>query len=213
MFAIAEDGCKISFEHLPGDRPVLLVHGFAADSTLTWSATGWLRALAGGGVVTVDLRGHGRSDRPGSGYSPEVMARDLLAVLDTAGLATVDVVTYSMGGLVAWALARRAPDRVGKLVLGGIGDHAVAAEDLDRVAAMRHAGLPACADGMAGHRIEGPAPVPVLVVAGTADDIAPDAAALAVRLGAPFTALPGRTHFTALSSRAFKQAAQAFLQG
>jgi hypothetical protein len=50
-------------------------------------------------------------------------------------------------------------------------------------------------------------------VAGTADDIAPDAAEFARRLGVPFVPVAGRTHFTAVSSRAFKQAALDFLSG
>lgn len=207
MFAIAGDGTKIWYESAPGPRPVLLVHGFASDSRRNWMDTGWLRALAEHGYVTVDLRGHGQSDKPSSGYSPENMARDLLAVLDAAGLSTVDLVTYSMGGVVAWELARLAPERVRRMVLGGVGRRPVAKEDLLRVQEMLSGeDLNACIDGMAAGRIEGTVPVPVLFAAGENDEFASDAPE-------PFVSLHKRNHVNAVSSRAFKQAALQFFGG
>ncbi|WAL66405.1 alpha/beta hydrolase [Amycolatopsis cynarae] len=215
MFAIAPDGGKIWYDHTPGERTVLLVHGFASDSARTWGATGWPRALGGHGVLAVDLRGHGHSQahRPPDGFTPENLADDLLAVLAAAGVAEADVITYSMGGLAGWALARRAPGRVRRLVLGGLGARPASAADMAGVARELGAtGLEAIAEDMAGHRIEGPAPVPALLAAGDADTLAPDAAELAAALGAPFVPLPNRNHFNALSSRAFKQAALEFLE-
>lgn len=216
MFAIAGDGCKIWYEHTPGERPVLLVHGFASDGARTWTATGWSRALDGRGVLAVDLRGHGNSQghRPPGGFTPESLADDLLAVLDATRVATTDVITYSMGGLAGWALARRAPGRVRRLVLGGLGARAASAGEMAGVArALDARGLEVVAEDMAGHKIEGPAPVPALLAAGDADTLAPDAAELADALGVPFVPLPNRNHFTAVSSRAFKQAALDFLGG
>ncbi|WP_019813082.1 alpha/beta fold hydrolase [Saccharomonospora saliphila] len=214
MFATADDGTRIAYDSVPGPRPVLLLHGFATDSRRTWHDTGWLRALDGRGYVTVDLRGHGESDTPESGYSPGRLARDALAVLDAAEVPTVDVVTYSMGGVVGWELARLAPGRVGALVLGGIDGRPVEAPDMHLVRdAMRAKGLQACIDGMAGSRIEGSAGVPVLVVAGENDEIAAAAPELATGIGAEFVPLPRRTHLNAVSSRAFKQAALDFLDG
>lgn len=204
MFATAGDGTKIWYESVPGPRPVLLVHGFASDSRRNWTDTGWLRALAEYGYVTVDLRGHGQSDKPSTGYPPENMARDLLTVLDAASVSTVDVVTYSMGGIIAWELARIAPDRVHRMVLGGVGTRPASREDMLRVREMLGGDdLAACIDGVAGHKIEGDAPVPVLFVAGDADEIATGAPE-------PFVPLRNRNHFNAVSSRAFKQAALEF---
>ncbi|OXM72396.1 MULTISPECIES: alpha/beta fold hydrolase [Amycolatopsis] len=216
MFATAADGTKIWYDTAPGPRPVLLIHGFASDSLRTWEQTGWIRALAGHGHghghVTVDLRGHGQSDRPASGYSPRTLARDVLAVLDEAGLSTVDVVTYSMGGLAGWELARLAPGRVGRMVLGGIGGRAADRASMERVAEqLSGGGLDACIDGMAGHRLDGAPPVPVLFAAGEQDEIAADAPEFAASLGAPFVSLGRRTHLNAVSSRKFKDAAIEFL--
>ncbi|NKQ58833.1 alpha/beta hydrolase [Amycolatopsis sp. K13G38] len=205
MFATADDGTKIYYEVVPGERPVLLVHGFASDGRRNWADTGWLRALDGRGVVTVDLRGHGQSDEPGTGYSPETLTDDVTAALDAAGMSTVDVVTYSMGGLIGWELTRRG--RVRRLVLGGIDGRPVSERDIEPMG-----GPAACAEGIAGHGIEGTATVPVLVVAGEADDIAAEAGSFAARIGAEFVPILKRNHFNAVSSRAFKQAAVEFLE-
>jgi len=70
----------------PGADPVLLVHGFASTGALTWEATGWVQALAeaGRGAIVPDLRGHGGSDAPHDpdAYSPDLLAQDLVAVMD-----------------------------------------------------------------------------------------------------------------------------------
>ncbi|HJQ48765.1 MAG TPA: alpha/beta fold hydrolase [Amycolatopsis sp.] len=204
MYANAADGTKIYYDVVPGERPVLLLHGFASDSARTWVGAGWLRALEHRGVVLVDLRGHGQSDRPDSGYSPRGMAADVTAVLDAIGLSTVDAITYSMGGLIGWELARQG--RVRRLVLGGIDGRPVSEEDFPA------GGLAACADGIAGRGIGSDAgAAPVLVVVGEADMIAAEAALFAERLGARLVPVPGRNHVTTVSSRAFKQAAIGFL--
>ena len=79
-------------------------------------------------VYAVDLRGHGRSDRPGR-YGIDVFARDVIGVLDHLCTepvdapvdAPVDLVGHSLGGLVACAVAAERPRRVRRLVLEDIG--------------------------------------------------------------------------------------------
>jgi 3-oxoadipate enol-lactonase len=68
-------------------------------------------------VITVDNRGIGASDTPPGPYSTRVMADDVLAVLDDAGVATASVVGTSLGGMVAQELALAHPGRVDRLVL------------------------------------------------------------------------------------------------
>jgi len=123
--AEAADGVSIAYRRVDGPNPVLLVHGFGSDGEHTWQPTGWIDALtrAGRGAILPDLRGHGLSGKPhaASAYRLRAMAADLGAVLDDAGLAQADVIGYSMGSQVARALARDAPGRIGRLVLGGIG--------------------------------------------------------------------------------------------
>jgi pimeloyl-ACP methyl ester carboxylesterase len=68
-------------------------------------------------VITIDNRGIGASDSPSGPYSARVMAEDVRAVLDNAGLASVSVVGTSLGGMVAQELALAHPGRVDRLVL------------------------------------------------------------------------------------------------
>jgi pimeloyl-ACP methyl ester carboxylesterase len=109
----------------PGDRPpVVLQHGFAADSFLNWQFTGVVPALlaAGREVVAVDARGHGQSDKPHDPgrYGERAMAADLRSVADALDLAEYDLAGYSMGGIIALLVAT-GDRRVRRLVVGGIG--------------------------------------------------------------------------------------------
>jgi 3-oxoadipate enol-lactonase len=68
-------------------------------------------------VITIDNRGTGASDAPLGSYSTRVMAADVVAVLDDAGVASASVVGTSLGGMVAQELALTHPERVERLVL------------------------------------------------------------------------------------------------
>jgi 3-oxoadipate enol-lactonase len=68
-------------------------------------------------VITVDNRGIGASDAPVGSYSTRVMASDVVAVLDDAGVESAGVVGTSLGGMVAQELALAHPERVERLVL------------------------------------------------------------------------------------------------
>ncbi len=69
--------------------------------------------------VRLDLRGHGRSDAPPSGYRLEDMALDVLGVLDALKIDAVHVVGSSLGAEVGLALSAIYPDRVQSLVCDG----------------------------------------------------------------------------------------------
>ncbi|TDC91490.1 alpha/beta hydrolase [Saccharopolyspora aridisoli] len=215
MPATARDGVKLWYDSDPGTRPVLFLHGFASDSEQTWERTGWLRAVADRGHVVTDLRGHGQSERATTGYSPDELARDVLAVLDAAEVPAVDVVTYSMGGVVGWALARLAPARVRALALGGIGGTPVQRESMLRVQQALSGGedLVPCIEGMAGHRLSGRPPARTLFAAGDDDEVAADARSFATSLNVPYVSLGRRNHFNAVSGRAFKTSALEFFDG
>ncbi|MDJ0338134.1 alpha/beta hydrolase [Cryobacterium sp. PH31-O1] len=230
----------MAFDTTSGERPVLLVHGFASTAAVTWHSSGWVRGLgeSGRGAVTPDLRGHGRSDKPHrvADYAPRQLAADLVAVLDTLELDRVDVIGYSMGSRVVAALAGLAPERVRRLVLGGAGPlELFDTWDLDAVERYVIAGdrpadpsiaavlgpaiaagadreaLLACVRGVAGCTLDVPAGIPQLFVAGGADTIPSGVAALAADRGAQYLELPGRTHFNALIAPEFRQAALQFL--
>jgi pimeloyl-ACP methyl ester carboxylesterase len=96
--------------------PVMLVHGLASNARL-WDGVG--EALAGRGYpsVALDLRGHGRSDKPDDGYDFGTVTTDLVAVIEALGLDRPIVAGQSWGGNVVLELGARHPD----LVRGVIG--------------------------------------------------------------------------------------------
>jgi 3-oxoadipate enol-lactonase len=100
---------------VPGAPTLLLFHGLATTSYLTWFST--LDELAATHrVVMLDQRWHGRgivSER----FSLEDCVDDAAAVLDQLGIASVVAVGYSMGGALAQLFWRRHPERTAGLVL------------------------------------------------------------------------------------------------
>lgn len=96
--------------------PVLLVHGLAGASLTEWYQVAPKLAVDRR-VIMIDHRGHGLSAPGDLRFEVEDDADDLVAVLDDMGIGEVDVVGYSMGGIIAQALTMRHPGRVRKLVL------------------------------------------------------------------------------------------------
>jgi pimeloyl-ACP methyl ester carboxylesterase len=67
-------------------------------------------------MLTYDLRGHGLTETPPSGYSPDGMAEDLLDLLDALEVERPVVVGHSYGADVALYLAARHPERVSEVI-------------------------------------------------------------------------------------------------
>jgi pimeloyl-ACP methyl ester carboxylesterase len=95
---------------VPGGR-WLCVHGLASNGRTWDGVAGRLREL-GHRVATVDLRGHGRSDKPDDGYDFPTLGADLVAVLDGLGWEEAVVAGQSTGGNLAVDVAARHPHRV-----------------------------------------------------------------------------------------------------
>lgn len=98
----------------PADRPlVILLHGFPEF----WY--GWRRQIApladaGLRVVVPDQRGYNLSDKPAgvAAYRLDVLADDVLGLADSLGRSRFAVVGHDWGGVVAWFLAARNPERI-----------------------------------------------------------------------------------------------------
>jgi pimeloyl-ACP methyl ester carboxylesterase len=132
-----EDGVAVAVHRWgsPGGQPpVVLQHGFVADTHSNWVVPGLVGALlaAGRAVIGIDGRGHGGSDKPHDPdrYGETVMATDVRRVAGTLGLGGYDLVGYSMGAIVALLVAVADP-RVRRLVVGGIGAGVVELGGLD----------------------------------------------------------------------------------
>lgn len=97
---------------------VLLVHGLASNARM-WDGVAGLLAEAGIGSVSVDLRGHGESDRPSVGFDFATISSDLASVMDACGPGPWLVVGQSWGGNVVLDLAGRRPDITALVLVDG----------------------------------------------------------------------------------------------
>jgi pimeloyl-ACP methyl ester carboxylesterase len=192
--------------------PILLVHGFASSKNVNWVYPGWVAELKKNGrrVIAPDLRGHGDSGKlyQPEQYSIEILASDVIALMDHLKLERADIMGYSLGARITAWLAYRQPKRLRSAILGGIGirlikgggpgenvAEALEAASLDDVTdpvgrtfrafadqtrSDRRA-LAACLRGSRRLMTEQEAAeiaVPVLIAVGTADEIAGSAEAL-----------------------------------
>ncbi|WP_433220202.1 alpha/beta fold hydrolase [Dactylosporangium sp. CS-047395] len=122
------DGISIAFHRwgaaTAGLPPVVLHHGFIVDALTNFQSPGVVAALlaAGREVIAPDARGHGASGKPHdtAAYGEQRMARDLTQLLDHLRIRELDLVGYSMGGVVAAIFAAQ-DRRVRRLVLSGVG--------------------------------------------------------------------------------------------
>ena len=233
------DGTELFYDDAEADTggaPVVLLHGFAADTNINFVRPGILDALADEGYrpVTLDHRGHGLSAKPheSEAYADDALTRDVQALFDHLGLDRITVIGYSMGSGIALRLAAVEPRVIAVVAIGvgaaslergsddggpdagAMGD-AMLADDPDAItdplgrqfrtladsiradrlalAALMQAGRPRPSDHLDDIA------VPVLVIAGTDDELAGDPQGLADRIGgARAVTVPG-DHFTANS--------------
>ena len=113
----AVDGIALFYATLgasEGDAPpVLLLHGGLANSDYWSHQVEVLKAHHR--VILVDSRGHGRSTRDARPFGYDLMADDVVALLDWLHVPRADVVGWSDGGILGLDLAMRHPTRVGKV--------------------------------------------------------------------------------------------------
>jgi len=178
-----------------------------------------------------------------SAYAIKNMAEDARALLDHLEIRTADVMGYSMGAQIALFLAEAYPDRVRSLILGGVGSHLVdgaglppgiadameapsladLADPTQRLfrsfAEATKSDLKALAACMRGSRQRlskaeiAKIALPVLVAAGTEDEIAGDPHALAAMFpAARALEIPGRDHNRAVGDNIYKESVLRFLE-
>jgi pimeloyl-ACP methyl ester carboxylesterase len=118
--AVSPDHFKIAYEVCGNGPALMLLHG-GGSSRQDWNVGGYVERLIGEfTVITVDLRGHGESDKPldPSDYSTKRMCQDFLAVADACGIEHFNLCGYSFGGNIGRYLAARS-ERVEKFVMIG----------------------------------------------------------------------------------------------
>lgn len=119
----------------PARLPVIAIHGLTRNSA-DFDAIAPLVARGGRRVLALDVRGRGRSDRAPDPmtYTPEIYARDVIALMEQSGIDRAVFLGTSMGGLITMALAALKPKLVAAAILNDIGPE-VAPEGLARIAA------------------------------------------------------------------------------
>jgi pimeloyl-ACP methyl ester carboxylesterase len=118
------NGIQIQYQTVGAGPDLVMVHGLAANLAF-W----YLRIvphLSKQFRVTVfDLRGHGGSEMPPSGYTTADMASDLIGLLDHLQIKRAHLVGHSFGGAVALHAAALRPGRFETLTLADCRVHAL----------------------------------------------------------------------------------------
>jgi pimeloyl-ACP methyl ester carboxylesterase len=119
MVDVVANGARFNVHHLSdGDPTVVFLHGLVVDNSSSWYYTVANPVAQRSEVVIYDLRGHGLSEKPVTGYTVEEQVDDLFAILDELGIdRPVHLVGNSFGGVLAVAAAVHRPERVAGLVL------------------------------------------------------------------------------------------------
>lgn len=140
----------------PPNAPVLV---FSNSLGLDWGM--WQPQVAALGqrfrLLRYDSRGHGRSTVSTGPYTIEMLGRDLVAILNHAGVERACVCGLSLGGVVAQWLAVHHPERVERVVLANTGARIGAAASWDeRIVRVRSGGMLAIREMVVGRFLSAP---------------------------------------------------------
>ncbi|WP_087753070.1 alpha/beta fold hydrolase [Paraburkholderia caledonica] len=108
---VEHEGARIWYASHGSGTAVILLHGGLGHSG-NWGYQVPALLAAGHRVMIIDSRGHGRSTRDARPYKYELMASDVLAVMDALALERAAIVGWSDGACVAMVLGMVAPQRV-----------------------------------------------------------------------------------------------------
>jgi pimeloyl-ACP methyl ester carboxylesterase len=107
------NGIKVWYATFGRGEPVLLLHGGLANANY-WGHQ--VRALQRHyQVIVMDSRGHGRSSRNQEPYGYDLMASDVVALLDHLKIRKAAIVGWSDGAIIGLDIAMKHPERVSKL--------------------------------------------------------------------------------------------------
>ncbi|MFD8988167.1 alpha/beta fold hydrolase [Streptomyces goshikiensis] len=111
------DGVRLAYRDSGGEgTPLLMLHGWGQTQEMFRHQ--FEELSAGRRVVTVDLRGHGRSAKPHHGYRIARLSRDVLELVEHLGLSAFDALGWSMGASVWWSfIDQYGTDRIRRLVI------------------------------------------------------------------------------------------------
>jgi pimeloyl-ACP methyl ester carboxylesterase len=115
IFKLPDGDLQVAEHGTRAGSPIVLIHCFSC--AMDWW-DGMVPLLERNHrVITVDLLGHGGSEKPGSGYTPENQAKVVAEALERLGVSDATVVGHSLGGSVGVALTEQSPELVGRLAI------------------------------------------------------------------------------------------------
>jgi pimeloyl-ACP methyl ester carboxylesterase len=116
MATIAHRGIKLAYEDQgAGKQTFVFIHGWTCErSSFAPQAKYFAQRHR---VISVDLRGHGQSDKPEGHYPITAYAEDIAYLIEQLGLDGVLAVGHSMGGAVVLQLAAKHPERLAGIVM------------------------------------------------------------------------------------------------
>ena len=110
---------SLFYTDYPGRDPVVFAHAWGLTGDM-WSYQLPDLVAASLRCITYDRRGHGRSDRPGTGYDIDTLADDLDAVIEQLDLSDITLIGHSMGAAeVVRYVTRHGAGRIARIVLSG----------------------------------------------------------------------------------------------
>ena len=108
---VEHDGARIWYATYGSGSPVILLHGGLGHSG-NWGYQVPALVRSGYRAVVIDSRGHGRSTRDVRPYTYELLASDVVAVMDALRIEKARFVGWSDGACIALILASQLPLRV-----------------------------------------------------------------------------------------------------
>lgn len=119
------DGEPLALHRVGAGRPVILLHGLFSSAEMNWIKFGHAAAIAARGfeVLMPDLRAHGASAAPHdpAAYPPDVLVRDLEALVSHLDLTDYDLGGFSLGARTVLHAAAKGAVAPARLVVGGMG--------------------------------------------------------------------------------------------
>jgi 3-oxoadipate enol-lactonase len=111
-----ETSIELHHQVIGSGIPMVLIHGYPLDHTIWYPVVDVLKE-SNIQMILPDLRGHGLSPVPDGIYTMDLMAEDILNLLNKLGIGKAILVGHSMGGYVSLAFSKRYPNRLAGLGL------------------------------------------------------------------------------------------------
>lgn len=129
--SVAHDGAELWYAAYGSGELVIMLHGGLANSNYWGHQVAELAKSYQ--VIVMDSRGHGRSTRDGRAFSYDLMALDVIALMDHLNLSKAAIIGWSDGAIIGLSLAMRSPERISGVFAFGANSTPQGTYDPDKV--------------------------------------------------------------------------------